>query len=576
MDSFSFSDITLKDGLLKDTLWEMIRFYRDMSFDSIFKYLRQSAGEPAPGVPYLGWYARGRGEANIAQWTSAMCRIYAITGEEQDRARAAAMVDEFWRLYDLLKDSPEPVFTAHSFYAIEKVLMALIDYKEYIGIELRDRAAEIVRFALDHLDKARAFGDNGTEWYTIGESFYRASKAFALPEATEVAKAFEYRDFWDLFHDNADPFSRRPEAGLYSEFCHAYSHVNSLNSCAMAYRETHDPYYLDSLKSFYRFLRDEELMCTGGYGAEYEHLMPKDNIVRALRRGHDSFETQCNTYAAYRVVRQLSELTNAGEYSEWAERLIYNATVATIPMTKDGKVIYYSDYNMSDACKKNRDDEWTCCTGTRPLLVCEMERLLYFHDEDGLYIAQYTPSALRWKRGEADITLEQDTEFPKSDRVCVTLRTDKPSRFALRLRKPRWIRESISLEINGQPSETCADEQGWITILREWTDGDRLTLTLPQPLWQDALDKAHDAPTAFLHGPVVLAAAYDDGRKPIPCSEVRGFLQKLRPVEGKPLHYDVEGHPDIHFKPFYEFVENEHYSLYFDTGVHATQTVPIY
>ncbi len=113
-------------------------------------------------------------------------------------------------------------------------------------------------------------------------------------------------------------------------------------------------------------------------------------------------------------------------------------------------------------------------------------------------------------------------------------------------------------------------------MTRSWGDGDVLCVTLPQPLWKDALDKNHNAPNAFLRGPVVLAASYDHGRQPIPPVEVRTFLEKLRPVEGAPLHYDVEGHPDIHFKPFYEFKELEHYSLYFDTGVHATETVPIY
>ena len=256
MKSFNFTDVTLKDGMLKYTLWTMINFYRDISFDSMFKYLRQDAGLDAPGEDFTGWYVEGRGVANIAQWISAMCRIYAITSEQCDYDRSLAMIEEFWKLHGLLKDTDKPVFTPTSFYPLEKHLMALIDCKEYLGIDMRQHAEEIVEFARTKLEGRRMFGDNGTEWYTIGESFYRAVEVFEIPEAQLVARKFEYRQFWDLFYYHKDPYSCRPKAGLYSEFCHAYSHVNSFNSCAMAYRKTGDRYYLDALCSFYDFMQN--------------------------------------------------------------------------------------------------------------------------------------------------------------------------------------------------------------------------------------------------------------------------------------------------------------------------------
>lgn len=191
---------------------------------------------------------------------------------------------------------------------------------------------------------------------------------FGNEAALALARQYEYREFWDLFYQDADPFSKRPVAGLYSEYCHAYSHVNSFNSCAKAYEQTRDPYYLKALRSFYRFMQAEEVMATGGYGANFEHLMPKTRLIDALRTGHDSFETQCDSYAAYRLVKYLTCLTDGAEFGNWAEALIYNATVATLPMTAAGNTLYYSDYNMYGGQKQNRADGWTCCTGTRPLL----------------------------------------------------------------------------------------------------------------------------------------------------------------------------------------------------------------
>jgi len=576
MKSFDFYDVRLKKGMMLDALEETAEFYRVISFDSVFKYLREDTGFDAPGEYFTGWFTNSRGMGVMGQWISTYCRLFAITGEEQDRERAIAQMEEFWKLHDLLKDGEKPVFTHRTFYSLEKMMSALIDYKHYIGIDLTDRARELVEHAKTKLEKARVFGDNGTEWYTIGEAFYRAADEFDLPEALDVAREFEYRQFWDLFVYCKDPYSVRPQAGLYSDFCHAYSHLNSFNSCAMAYRKTKDPYYLSALTNFYDFMQDEQVMCTGGYGAQYEHIMPKDWIVQALRSGHDSFETQCDTYAVFRVVRQLTELLGSAKYSEWAERLIYNATLATIPMTPEGKVLYYSDYNMDDACKKNREDNWTCCTGTRPLVVLEMLRMMYFHDDEDLYVAQYAPSVLTWKRGDAVVTLEQDTGFPLSDESVLSLSMTNSAVFSLHLRKPEWIAGEMTVVINGKQVYLHADARGWVRLTRRWSDGDTVRVVMPQNLWMHALDKNKNAPNAFLHGPVVLAAAYDDGRKPIPPVFVRSFLERMKPVEGKPLHYEVNGAEYMHFKPFFEFKELEHYSLYFDTGVHATETIPIY
>ena len=101
-------------------------------------------------------------------------------------------------------------------------------------------------------------------------------------------------------------------------------------------------------------MQNEEVMATGGYGPNYEHLMPKYRIIDALRTGHDSFETQCDTYAAFRLVKYLTRFTGEAQDGDWAEALFYNAVSATISMTDDGKVIYYSAYLMCGARKRIR------------------------------------------------------------------------------------------------------------------------------------------------------------------------------------------------------------------------------
>lgn len=576
LKKIDYSQISLTESRVMCSVEETIRFYDAIPLENILKYLREDAGLPAPGSRYGGWFARSRGVFLIGQWISAFSRMYAFTSQEKFREKAITLFSEFQKCCLLLENTPNAVFTPNSHYDIEKLLRAICDLKLCCGYDsAADWLPGLLSFAEQFLTKDNLFGNNLNEWYTMSEALYLVYTTFGLEKAQELGKRWEYTDFWELFYRDADPFSRRPEAGLYSEFCHAYSHVNSFNGCAMAYELTKDPRYLLALRRFYRFMQSEEVMATGGYGPNYEHIMPKYRIIDALRTGHDSFETQCNTYAAFRLSDYLTRFTGEASFGNWTESLIFNAAIATLPMTSDGKVVYYSDYNMYGAEKKNREDPWTCCTGTRPLLMLELPRLIYYEESassgcPGLCISQFIPSVLRTELCGTAVSLEQKTAFPLDDTVFFSLSLSKPAAFSLKFRLPPWLSGRPQLSVNGLPVSAPADSSGWLVLSRPWNDGDQITLTLPQTLWLHALDTVKNGPSAFLHGPVVLAASYTGPQTPNDHMDIRGLIPRMRPIPGHALHYSVEGTDSITFKPFYEYAEHERYFLYHDTSAHAT------
>ena len=50
MNSFDFKEVTLNDGMMKKVLDETLAFYLKIPNDNILKYMRESAGKPAPGI----------------------------------------------------------------------------------------------------------------------------------------------------------------------------------------------------------------------------------------------------------------------------------------------------------------------------------------------------------------------------------------------------------------------------------------------------------------------------------------------------------------------------------------------
>ena len=206
MNSFDFKEVTLNDGMMKKVLDETLAFYLKIPNDNILKYMRESAGKPAPGIFYTGWYPNSRGIALIGQWLSAYSRMYAISGDEAFRQKAVYLADEFWDCYESAQHTA-PFLTSRSHYDVEKLLRAHCDLFLYCKYPCaKERAGYLIDFAADNLTAENIFGDNSTEWYTLAESFWDAFEILEIPRAKQMAERFEYREFWDLFYKDADPF----------------------------------------------------------------------------------------------------------------------------------------------------------------------------------------------------------------------------------------------------------------------------------------------------------------------------------------------------------------------------------
>ena len=188
---------------------------------------------------------------------------------------------------------------------------------------------------------------------------------------------------------------------------------------------------------------------------------------------YNTFETQCGCWAAFKLAKYLIAFTGNARYGDWIERLAINGLGATIPMTFDGRVFYYSDYNLGGAEKRNTDFGWSCCTGTRPQAVADYHDLIYFHDRQDLFVNLFTPSTVKWSREEGAVTISQTTLFPEKDEVEVKVSLATPVEFGLHFRVPAWLAGPMRASVNGREVALQVDDKHWATLRRQWTGGDR-------------------------------------------------------------------------------------------------------
>jgi DUF1680 family protein len=564
MRSFDYRGVTLEDGPLKRQFDEVRDYYLHIPNDNLLKGFRLRAGHAAPGTEMGGWYSADVFHI-FGQILSGLARMTAATGDPACKQKADTLLAEWGRCIE-----PDGYFyysrkpnAPH--YTYEKMVGGLVDMAVYAGNrDALGYLSRITDWAIAHLDRRNVYafnaGDGPTEWYTLSENLYRAYLATGDKKYRDFAQVWEYKDYWGIYARGGDIFARRPDGGQTGGY-HAYSHVNTLSGAGAAYLVKGDATYLKTLVNAYDYLLAHECFATGGYGPD-ESLLPPGPLANHLQDTHASFETQCGSWAAFKMCKYLIELTGDARYGDWIERLICNGIGASIPMTGDGRVFYYSDYNPAGAQKRNHDAGWTCCAGTRPMAVADYHDLIYFHTDDSLCVNLYTPSSVRWRVGGNDVTVRQTTRFPESDTTEFIINTPRPTAFGLRLRAPSWLAGPINVTIGRIVGTVQPDQHHWVTIQRTWRDGDRVTVRLPMALRGERFLADQAFPLALLHGPVVLALQTTDQK--LPNLAWADLPASFSPAPEEPLVYRITKTPNAVVKPFYAIKEGEPYFVALD------------
>ena len=567
LKGFSYDKVVLGDCSLKKELSEIGEFYLAIRVNDAFYEMRKKAGVDVRDGKTLAegqsWFYEGG--IVLGQWLQAYSRLYAMTGDERYRLRVAEYVDAF---AEVAAVQPDCVICINT-YAAEKIFNGLLDAQLYCGYS---KAYSVCRGLVDQfmdrpeIQKARLrLGDNGgspdetaceIEWYTVSKSLYRfleSAKNAGEEEAyirkiKKFAEKFRYFQFWDIFKEGRDVFHYSPTAGQNTAYFHAYSHLNSFNSAAYIYECTGERYYLDATLGFNRFLRDTQLLVTGGFGAYLEWFMPQTGIIYALRYHHNNFETQCNSYASFCLNAFLTRATGKLEYGDLTELLLYNATLASLPTDERGHAFYYSDYSAQGGEKQLHPATWTCCSGTRPLALLEVVRNIYFTDRNrAIYVNLFLNSQVT----HDGVTVAQQTKFPASENVKFKVSSDKKKLVVLYIRKPAYLTGKAIVDGNDQVKMSELDGQYKVELA---LDGScEFMLHLPMAVKEYDIAACGEGVRAFRYGPTALAA---EGI-PVTTAPMSETFER----EGLELRFKCG---DMTFRPFSEYRKGEKYKMYFE------------
>jgi hypothetical protein len=570
LESFEYSGVRLLPSRLRDQYLATRDFYFALPNDDLVYGFRKHAGLPAPGKSLDGWCSNNT-DIVFGQWLSGMARMAKANDDTGMRDKAVRLMNAWEQTIKFSGNAGISDSGPNGHYSYDKMVCGLTDLYLYTGNSDAVRLLKkITENARQNLGRTRSLASPNDpqagagkclEWYTLSENLYRAYLATGDPIYREFGDVWRYEAYWSMFLESSAPPPLR---------VHAYSHINSFSSAALSYHVSGDRRYLRIIRNAYEYIRHSQMFAAGGYGPGERLVGYAGELGRSLELHADTAEIPCGTWSGFKLSRYLITYTGEARYGDWIERLIYNGIGAALPMGEGGNTFYYADYRTGSGTKYYLWDHWPCCSGTYLQDVADYHNIIYFHDDSGLYVNLFIPSEVTWQQSGQTMRLTQQTKYPESEDIQLTIETDRQVSTAIRFRVPDWA-TSVSVMVNGTALPVDIRPSTWATIRRIWQKGDRIDIRIPMRLRAEPIDEQHPERVAILYGPVVLV---EDLRFNLGLQMQAGrhspedLAARLRQGEN-PLHFDVIDPPDQvirsgRFYPYYAAQRDIPYRMYHD------------
>jgi uncharacterized protein len=333
----------------------------------------------------------------------------------------------------------------------------------------------------------------------------------------ETAKLFDNRqslfgacaadkDILTVAHQD-NPGPRRPDR------LHANQHVPNNLGYLRIYEQTGEDEYLRVARNFFGMVIPHRMYAIGGTGGTYpgsnsndEQFQNRDNVANALT--HSGSETE-TTHSLVKLVRNLFFHEPDAAYMDYYERALVNQILGSrmdADSPGDPLITYFQ--SLAPGAARSFGNLGTGDGGAGLEDQTKYQEAIYARSADGsaLWVNLYIASTLTW--AERELTITQETDFPRQDTSRLTIGGSGP--LTVRLRVPAWAHRGFTVRINGTDQNVQAAPGTYLALSRTWQDGDRIDVSMPFSL---RMERTIDRPgtQSVFWGPVLLPILGDPG-----------------------------------------------------------------
>lgn len=592
---FPLTAVRVTGGPLFDAMTKNGAVLLELSPDRLLARFRQQAGLAPKAPAYGGWESTDLAGHSLGHYLSAVSMMYASTGDERFKQRAAYIVDEIalcqekngkgfvdtrtefrpkvWqdlaaaRLISIKRHNLNGAWAP--WYEIHKVYAGLRDAWLWTG----NAKARDSFLALSDWTNTVIGGLNDTQLQQMLDCEFGGmnevlADAYLLsnnPLHLQLARKFYHKAVLDPLAEDRDSLAH----------LHANTQIPKIIGQARLYEIEGRERDRHIAEFFWRTVLDSYTYANGGNSDKEWFQDPK---AIAKNMGSGQMTESCNTYNMLKLATHLFSWEPRAGLMDYYERALWNQIYNALDR-QTGQYTYklglYGGYFQSFS---RPDDDFWCCVGTGYENPTRYAEAAYYHSASKLWVNLFMPSSVEWK--ERGVKLVQQTGFPEQASSSLRVSAKAPVEFTLAVRYPAWAAKGFTLAVNGKPVSIKQEAASYVEVRRTWKEGDTVNVTFPMSL---RYEPTPDNPKrgAFFYGPVLLAgllgtanmppegpygkAASDDWKLPLPKIPVlkvsQPLAQWMKPAPDKPLTFQAQG---ITFAPVWQS-HHQRFTVYWDT-----------
>ena len=501
------------------------------------------------GAEYMWWGGEGQGN-----WMDGFVRTAFITDVPEMKEKAEKFVKHYLDTVD--KDGYLGIYQAGSrflegyeggeFWCQSMMLRCLTAYYEATG---KKEVFDVIKNALDLIMKeypkggARPFScekePEGTSCGGLSHGLTVTDTFYYMFKETGEEKYIDYA-VWLYESASAEPefhsdiplhHALDDEWKLYYHGVHSYEHIRALAYAAYFGKKEE---FRTGLEKYLKKVEPCLTPSGGPTGNEWIH----GHYADATKYAYE----YCTIHEVFHSWETLFELSGNLEYTDKAEKLLYNAAFgAHHPV--DSSITYLKTdncYNLNstfDPREKGSEtmvhlgykyspthqDVAVCCIPNAGRVFPHFVANQWYKTCDGLVKVFYGASQLKENVCGTDVTITENSNYPSCGKLTYTVEAAEKKEFTLSFKIPEWCDEfTVSCDY--------VQEGRLIKITKEW-DKDEFTIDFKFPLKKHT-DLLGDV--FFTYGPMVLALDIPSTETIVKEHPVAGFYDKeINPVDTK-------------------------------------------
>jgi DUF1680 family protein len=258
-----------------------------------------------------------------------------------------------------------------------------------------------------------------------------------------------------------------------------------------------DSAYNAAIDKLWHNMVTKKMYVTGGIGARHEGESFGDNYELP---NLTAYAETCAAIGSVYWNHRMFLLSGDVKYYDVIERTLYNGLISGLSL--NGDKFFYPNALEADgvykfnigACSRQSWFDCSCCPTNMIRFLPSMPGLIYANVGDTLFVNLYASSEATVDLNGHKVMIKQETDYPWDGKVNITISSDTPAEFVVKLRVPGWARGEVlpgdlyefsdnknipfTLALNGTTIDTPV-VHGYYAMKKTWSGSEIITLNMP-------------------------------------------------------------------------------------------------